>query len=356
MEEIVYSEGYCTNLYLASERINHGTDGFLEILCSTIECVHLICAQRGDDMPEHLVIQTDNTVSQSKNSFAHLFQALLVSRRLFKTVTMNYFMVGHTHEDIDQLFALVVKYILQKTSDQAPAEILEYIAVHLRPRIVARGEVLNAQLLTAVRDFCSWMLPVQLTLHNGFQNRGGIECAHSFTYKTGQQLTADQKRMVAQDCGFLSIQDIQAEDVYCIIKAYMRDIDLNQPPLLVLEPRDAEKVFGTSPPSVVPLKPLGKKSVEAIAALIHFLKLPQYGLHAAVGALVDLRDNTAYELNSLTWLDVGRRLPIRPPEPVENAIFDHLPKITWPLRLRPGATLPKGRAAAIESLGGPSTF
>ena len=137
MEEIVYSEGYCTNLYLASERINHGTDGFLEILCSTIECVRLICAQRGDDMPEHLVIQTDNTVSQSKNSFAHLFQALLVSRLLFKTVTMNYFMVGHTHEDIDQLFALVVKYILQKTSYQAPAEILEYIAVHLRPRIVA---------------------------------------------------------------------------------------------------------------------------------------------------------------------------------------------------------------------------
>ena len=200
------------------------------------------------------------------------------------------------------------------------------------------------------------MLPVQLTLHNGFQNRGGIECAHSFIYKSGQQLTANQKQMVVQSCGFISIHDIEAEGVYAIIKAYMRDIDLNQPPLLVLEPRDAEKVFGTSPPSVVPLKPLGKKSVEAIAALIHFLKLPQYGLHAAVGALVDLRDNTAYELNSLTWLDVGRRLPIRPPEPVENAIFDHLPKITWPLRLRPGGHIAERPGCCNRKLGWPINF
>ena len=62
-------------------------------------------------------------------------------------------MVGHTHEDIDQLFALVAKYMLQKTSYQTPAEILEYIAEHLRPRVAARGEVLNAQLMMAVRDF-----------------------------------------------------------------------------------------------------------------------------------------------------------------------------------------------------------
>ena len=303
---------------------------------NTIECVHQICVGRGDDMPEHLVIQTDNTVSQSKNSFAHLFHAILVSKLLFKTVTMNYFMVGHTHEDIDQLFAVVTIYVVQKTSYQTPAEILEYIAEHLRPRVAARGEVLNAQLMTAVRDFCSWMLPVQLTLHNGFQNRGGIECAHSFIYKTGQQLTANQKQMVVQNCGFISIQDIEAEGVYAIIKAYMRDIDLNQPPLLVLEPCDAGRAVGTSPPSVVPLKPLGKKSLEDLEALIHFLELPQYGLHAAVGALADLRDNTAYELNSLTWLDVGRRLPITPPEPVENVICDHLPKSTWPLRLRLG--------------------
>ena len=103
------------------------------------------------------------------------------------------------------------------------------------------------------------MLPIQLTVHSGFQNRGGSGCAHSFIYKTGQQLSANQKQLVVQTGGFINIQDIEAEGVYAIIKAYMRDIDLNQPPLLVLEPRDAEKVFGTSPPSVVPLKPLGER-------------------------------------------------------------------------------------------------
>ena len=160
-------------------------------------------------MPEHLVIQTDNTVAQSKNSFSHLFQALLVSRRLFKTVTMNYFMVGHTHEDIDQLFGLVVRILLQKTTYQTPAELLEFIAAHLRPKVVARGEILDARLLTAVRDFCAWLLPIQKTIHNGFANRGGIETAHSFIYKSGRQLSIPQKRMVVQDCDLPGIQDIQ---------------------------------------------------------------------------------------------------------------------------------------------------
>ena len=81
------AHGYCTCLYLASERINHGTDGYLEILSSTIEQVRLICQERGWDMPEHLVIQTDNTVSQSKNSASHIFAALLVAWRMFKTIT-----------------------------------------------------------------------------------------------------------------------------------------------------------------------------------------------------------------------------------------------------------------------------
>ena len=94
------AHGYCTNFCMASERVNHGADCFLEILCCTIQHVVDICQARGWNLPEHLVIQSDNTVAQTKNSYVHLALAYLVCKHNFKTVTVNYLIVGHTHEDI----------------------------------------------------------------------------------------------------------------------------------------------------------------------------------------------------------------------------------------------------------------
>ena len=91
------AHGYGTFFYLASERLTHGADCFLEVLFRTIQHVSDV----REALPEHLVIQSDNnTVSQSKNSYAHMACAWLVGAKLFKTVTLNNLMVGHTHEDI----------------------------------------------------------------------------------------------------------------------------------------------------------------------------------------------------------------------------------------------------------------
>ena len=94
------AHGYVTNFWLASERVNHGPDCFLEQLFTSIQDVSDMCRENGWPMPEHLVIQTDNTVAQCKNNWANLAMAYLVMTRKFKSVTMNYLMVGHTHEDI----------------------------------------------------------------------------------------------------------------------------------------------------------------------------------------------------------------------------------------------------------------
>lgn len=94
------AHGYVTNFFLASERVNHGPDCFLEQLFTTIQDVSDMCRENGWPMPEHLVVQADNTVAQCKNTWANLAMAFLVMTRKFKSATMNYLMVGHTHEDI----------------------------------------------------------------------------------------------------------------------------------------------------------------------------------------------------------------------------------------------------------------
>ena len=58
-------------------------------------------------MPKHLVIQADNTTSQCKNGHVAALLSQLVAMRKYATVTMNFLMVGHTHEDVDQMFGLL---------------------------------------------------------------------------------------------------------------------------------------------------------------------------------------------------------------------------------------------------------
>jgi len=68
--------GYATFFYLTSEQLTHGADCFVEILFRTIQCMSDVC----EALPEHLVMQSDNTVSPSKTSYAHMACAWRRSR------------------------------------------------------------------------------------------------------------------------------------------------------------------------------------------------------------------------------------------------------------------------------------
>lgn len=59
------------------EEVNHGSDHYLEVLCQTIQRVASLCRSRNQKFPEHLVLQADNTVAQTKNQFVMLFIAWL---------------------------------------------------------------------------------------------------------------------------------------------------------------------------------------------------------------------------------------------------------------------------------------
>ena len=52
------------------------------------------------------MVQSDNTVAQAKNAYVNMFLAYLVGAGLFTSVTLNFLMVGHTHEDVGALVGL----------------------------------------------------------------------------------------------------------------------------------------------------------------------------------------------------------------------------------------------------------
>ena len=49
----------------------------------------------------HVLLQLDNATSDNKNHYLFMFLSLLIALGVFITIEVGFFLVGHTHEDID---------------------------------------------------------------------------------------------------------------------------------------------------------------------------------------------------------------------------------------------------------------
>lgn len=77
-------------------------------------------------LPPVLYLQADNSAKDNKNFILLGFLGSLVQRKIFQKVKLSFLMVGHTHEDVDQLFSRVSIQIGNKaikTLDHLHAEI-----------------------------------------------------------------------------------------------------------------------------------------------------------------------------------------------------------------------------------------
>lgn len=62
----------------------------------------------------HVHIQLDNTSSSNKNNCLLQWMGLLVSTKAVASCTANFLRVGHTHEDVDQMFGDLARWVLKK--------------------------------------------------------------------------------------------------------------------------------------------------------------------------------------------------------------------------------------------------
>ena len=54
-------------------------------------------------LPPILNVQMDNATGDNKNRYVYAFWSLLVAKRIFHEVYVNFMIVGHTHDDMDAL-------------------------------------------------------------------------------------------------------------------------------------------------------------------------------------------------------------------------------------------------------------
>ena len=270
------AHGFITSFFLAPDELTHGADAYCEVLCQVVDEVKKVLGPR--PLPPHLVLQVDNTVAQAKNGYVGAFCAYMVSKQLFQSVTMNFLMVGHTHEDIDQLFSLLVSQVIRRYRYETVGDLKQYIEAVLGPSFSSRTEGLTVTEMKSVRNFSEWLAPLGITQLGCWQTRDGIESPHSFCYKMHMDLTGDEKAMAKHHSWLRS--SASDKDVMRCVKTYMRDRQLQQHPLCVLPASRVDRVTTLSPtqcqgPSMT------DKEKEHFQQMAQLIRDCRYGYHRA---------------------------------------------------------------------------
>ena len=63
----------------------------------------------------HVNIQLDNTGSQNKNNIVLAWLGVMVLAGIVRSCSANFLRTGHTHEDIDQLFSMLARFLTRQT-------------------------------------------------------------------------------------------------------------------------------------------------------------------------------------------------------------------------------------------------
>ena len=305
---------------------------------------------------------------QAKNYVALQFMACLVSLGFFTSATLNFLTVGHTHEDIDQLFALMVQWILRKHNWQTPEELMEFLQENMQGHFVHRGEEFKVSPLQGVRYFEGWMAPLQQHLEGAFQTRFGIEAPHSFACKLRRDLSQSEasRRDILPADGVPGVPGVPGRpktlasphgppspnDVMVCVKAFMRSKDVQQAPVMVVAERQKDALRPGGPNSFYPLREPSE------TALTHMLQLAalceeEFNMPRAAEALRSQAVGPrVYRVPRDHWLPppIDRRQPL--PGQGSNPYFPHLPETSWHLLVKPAHRVGmQGKRRSIEPVG-----
>lgn len=134
------------------DHVRAGSNATLDCLVRVLQQVH---HARGGNLAPKLYLQLDNTCKQNKNKYVMSFLALLVEHGVFREIVVSFLPVGHTHEDIDQMFSRFA-IALRKA---------DFLSRHGMGEVLARsyhnkaGEPVKVAHLDRFTNFSDWIKP-----------------------------------------------------------------------------------------------------------------------------------------------------------------------------------------------------
>jgi hypothetical protein len=124
--------------------------------------------------------------------------------------------------------------------------------------------------------------------------RAGTPAPHCFTFQKGEALCQQYADM-------LPTGSAEPASVYCCVKSFVRDVKLQQPPLLCLRPAQLLRLDSMWPEEILDRHPLTEREV-ADAVKLSRLCQDKYDMPRAAAALRSYLTDRNYSVPALTWL------------------------------------------------------
>ena len=92
------------------------------LIARAIQIAKELLASRGRPLPANLHVQADNTGREARNQSFMMFLASMIHKQVFRSVSLGFLPVGHTHIDIDQRFSIIATELAKQGVLQTPED------------------------------------------------------------------------------------------------------------------------------------------------------------------------------------------------------------------------------------------
>lgn len=168
-------------LWVTDEDTSIGSEWTCECVCRVLDQVWRRSQSLGRPWCDKLIVQSDNTAREGKNSHFQKLLCAFVASDLFSCATSQMLRVGHTHEDVDGVFGLIARCLREADEDmQTPEDVCAILRKNLARSWTSRGLCFDVQYINNVRPWKD-VLP-QVGLKDAYIPRQGAPVPHSFTF------------------------------------------------------------------------------------------------------------------------------------------------------------------------------
>ena len=106
-----HGKGRGTHIYPSSSYVFGGSNWTIQCLMKSLVSEAANAKAKNSALPRTWFVQMDNAVGDNKNKFVFGFFSTMVVKGIFDTIVVSFLLVGHTHEDIDQLFSQLAAHL-----------------------------------------------------------------------------------------------------------------------------------------------------------------------------------------------------------------------------------------------------
>ena len=161
--------------------IKHGTNITIETLHRVLQ-YHFELNNRKPFTQRTLFLQLDNTTKQCKSKFVLGFLALLVLWGVFDEATLSFLLVGHTHEDIDQMFSRIAVWLRKHNATSRIGFREAILSAFTKTQWPGTTQAADIESAANISHYLEGFLAPMGSVPNGPSQREGITNFHQFKF------------------------------------------------------------------------------------------------------------------------------------------------------------------------------